>query len=145
MRTLRPGHSEEDCPVTTFSQNKRFSSVFADRPIKFKYPTMQPLKCLKPFELTWSLRKQPSNWWMLLHGPHANKAWESCFQKTLWLYNVLPSVRPCPGLSVCTVSLNKSCRFAVVFPMKELVSCETGSPWSGGYRLVLINKDWRDK
>ena len=44
MRALKPGHLEEDCPVTKFSQNKRFSSVFADRPIKFKYSTMQPLK-----------------------------------------------------------------------------------------------------
>ena len=27
---------------------------------------MQPLKTLKPFELAWPLRKQPSNLWMLL-------------------------------------------------------------------------------
>ena len=52
MRTLKPGHLGEDRPITTFSQNKRFSSVFADGPIKLKYPTMQPLKFLKPFELT---------------------------------------------------------------------------------------------
>ena len=46
------GHLEENCPITTFSQNKRFSSVFADRPIKVKYSIMQPLKFLKPFKLT---------------------------------------------------------------------------------------------
>ena len=73
MQTLKPGHLEEDCPITTFSQKKRFSSVFADRPIIFKYSTMQLLKFLKPFELTWPIRKQPSNWWLLLHGPYAKK------------------------------------------------------------------------
>ena len=71
------GHLEENCPITTFSQNKRFSSVFADRLIKFKYSTMQPLKFLKPFKLTWPIRKQPSNWWMLLHGPYAKKKLEN--------------------------------------------------------------------
>ena len=40
------GNVEEDCPITTFSEDKRYSSFFANGPIKFKYSTMQPLKTL---------------------------------------------------------------------------------------------------
>ena len=42
--TVKLGHLEEDCPITTFSENKRFSSFCANRPIKLKYSTMQLLK-----------------------------------------------------------------------------------------------------
>ena len=50
--TTQTGHSEEDCPITIISENKRFSSFLANGPIKFKYSTMHSLKTLKPFELT---------------------------------------------------------------------------------------------
>ena len=33
---LQSRHSKEDCPITMFSENKRFSSLFADRPITHK-------------------------------------------------------------------------------------------------------------
>ena len=29
VRTLKPGHMEEVCPIITFSENMRFSSLFA--------------------------------------------------------------------------------------------------------------------
>lgn len=29
VRTLKPGHMEEDCPIITCSENMRFSSLFA--------------------------------------------------------------------------------------------------------------------
>ena len=29
VRTLKPGHMEEDCPIITFSESMRFSSLFA--------------------------------------------------------------------------------------------------------------------
>ena len=75
----KPAPLEEDCPLTTFAENKRFSSFiffyFANGPIKFKYSTVQTLKTIKPFELTWPLRKQPSNLWMsLVHLQ--KKTWE---------------------------------------------------------------------
>ena len=99
MRTLKPGHLEEDCPITKFSQNKRFSCVFGDRPIKCKYSTMQA------FELTWPLRKQPSNWWMLLHGPYEKKILRIFFSENV---------------------VNKACGVAVVFALEgfsELWNC----------------------
>ena len=111
MRTLKPGHLEEDCPITTFSQNKRFSSVFADRPIKLKYSTMQPLKFLKAFELTWPLRKPPSNWWMLLHGPYEKKILRIFFSENV---------------------VNKACGVAVVFALEgfsELWNCASMICW----------------
>ena len=33
---LKPVHLKEDCPITTISENKGFSSYFANRPIKVK-------------------------------------------------------------------------------------------------------------
>ena len=36
VRFLEAGHFGEDCPITTISENKRLSSCFANRPIKFK-------------------------------------------------------------------------------------------------------------
>ena len=52
------------------------------------------------------------------------KYWESSFQKMLW---------------------TKHAELQLYLPLKGLVSCETVPPWSAGYPLVLINKDWRDK
>ena len=43
-----------------------FFFFFTKGPIKFRYSTMQPSNTIKPLELTWPLRKQPSNLWMLL-------------------------------------------------------------------------------
>ena len=58
---------------------------------KFKYSTVQPLKTFKAFELTWPLRKQPSNLWTLL--VHLSKNLRIfCHQKSLWLNNLFPSV-----------------------------------------------------
>ena len=52
---------------------------------------MQPLKTLKPFELTWPPRKQPSNFWLCLVRLQRTLR-IFCYQKTLWLGNPLPSV-----------------------------------------------------
>ena len=35
VRTLKPGDLKEDCSISTFSENKRFSSFFCKRPITF--------------------------------------------------------------------------------------------------------------
>ena len=35
LQTLKPENLEDDCPITMLSGNKRFSSFFANRPIKF--------------------------------------------------------------------------------------------------------------
>ena len=136
------GHLEENCQITTFSQNKRFSSVFADRLIKFKYSTMQPLKFLKPFKLTWPIRKQPSNWWMLLHGPYAKKKLENLVFRKRCDCRIFFQVSrfECP---LC--KFEQSMQSCSCLLMKGLVSCKNVPPWSARYRLVLINKDWRDK
>ena len=68
VRPLERGHLEEDYPFTKLFENKRFSSFFSKLTNKIQGSTMQllktGLKTLKPFELTWPLRKQPSNSWM---------------------------------------------------------------------------------
>ena len=65
--------------------------------------TKQPLKAFKkPFNFTWPLRKQPSNLWMLLVRLQSFGIF--CFQKTLWLYNLLPTV-PASLRSVRTTCL----------------------------------------
>ena len=47
-------------------ENKRFSSFFANGPIKFRVQLYATVKNFKSFELTWSLKKQHSNSWMLV-------------------------------------------------------------------------------
>ena len=62
---------------------------------------MQPLKTLKPFQLTRSLRKQPSNW-----KKEKGKQQEQQLKNLLFSENaVIPSSK-CPGLSVHTVKLS---------------------------------------
>ena len=46
--TLKPGHLEEDYPMTMFSENNRFSSFLQTD----QGSTMQTLNTLKQFELT---------------------------------------------------------------------------------------------
>ena len=73
-----------------FFENYRFSSFFCKRSNKIQGSTMQSLKTLKLSEPTWPLRKQPSFSWMLL--VRLQKNWRiCCFQKPLWLDNLLPS------------------------------------------------------
>ena len=62
-------------------------SFFSKRTYNIQGWTMQPLKTFKPFELTWPLRKQPSNSWMLLARLQKNLR-IFCFQKPLWLDNI---------------------------------------------------------
>ena len=61
------------------------------RTSKIQASAMQPLKTLKPFEITWHLRKQPSNLRMLLVRSQEKNFRICCFQKTLWLDDLLPS------------------------------------------------------
>lgn len=63
LGALKPGQLEEDCPMKTLSEKKRFSSsiLFSNGTIKFKYLTMQTLRILKPLERTRPFRKQPSD------------------------------------------------------------------------------------
>ena len=73
-----------------FFGNKRFWCCFCKRTNKIYGSTMQPLKILERFEPTWPLRRQSSNSWMLL--VHLQKNLRIfCFQKLLWLDNLLPS------------------------------------------------------
>ena len=82
VRLLELGHLKEDYPTIRFFFAKRISKIEAS--------AMQPLKTLKPFEITWRLRKQPSNLRMLLVARKKNLR-ICCFQKTLWLDDLLPS------------------------------------------------------
>ena len=52
VRLLEPRHLAEDYPITTFFENKRFSSVYWKWTNKIQGSTRQLLKTLKPFELT---------------------------------------------------------------------------------------------
>ena len=60
---------------------------------------MQPLKILKPFELTRPLRKQPSNW------KKEKGKQQQQLKNLLFLENVVIPSSKCPGLSVHTVKL----------------------------------------
>ena len=74
VRLLKQGHLEGDCrPITTFSKQK-ILKLFCKRTNKIKDSNMQPLKTLKPFQLTWTLGKQSSNF-MNEIGPFAKKNW----------------------------------------------------------------------
>ena len=42
--TLKLGHMEEDCLITMFSENKRFSSFFFKQTNKIQGSTKQPLR-----------------------------------------------------------------------------------------------------
>ena len=50
--TLKPGHLEEDRPITTFSEDKKILNFFCKRIYKLQGSTMQTLKTLKQFEPT---------------------------------------------------------------------------------------------
>lgn len=51
VQILKPEHLKEDRPVTTFSENKRFSIVFWKRTKIIQGSTVQPLKIFKPLNL----------------------------------------------------------------------------------------------
>ena len=61
VRLLEPGHLEEDYPITTIFCKQKILNFFDKGTNKIQVSTIQPLKTLKPFDLTWRLRKQPSN------------------------------------------------------------------------------------
>ena len=56
---------------------------------KIQGSTMQPMKALKPFELTWPLWKQPINLWMLL--VRLQQKQKTREKNLLWLANLLSS------------------------------------------------------
>ena len=61
---LEPRHLE-DYPIQHFLKTKEKQKFFLQTN-KIKGSTMQSFKTLKPFELTWPLKKQPSDSWILL-------------------------------------------------------------------------------
>ena len=99
IATTQIGHLE-DYSITTLFEIKSFCKWTH----KIQGSTMQLKKTLQLCKLTWSLRKQPSNLWMLLVCLH--KTWESfVFKKMLWSDN-LPS-----SALVCIVALSKKVSF----------------------------------
>ena len=73
-----------------FFVKQKILKFFGKRANKIQGSTMQPLKTLKLFELTWPLRKRPSNSWMLLVFCKKNLRILN-FQKPLWWDNLLPT------------------------------------------------------
>ena len=90
VQTLKWDTWKEIVQSQPFLKPKIFK-VFCKQTDKIHSSTMCPLKTLKAFELTWPLRKQPSNLW-ILWVPLQKNLRIFCFQKMLWLDNVLPSV-----------------------------------------------------
>ena len=91
VRTLKPGDLKEDCSISTFSENKRFSSFFCKRPITFinwtcRFPRGQVSS--NGFKFL-SVAKWNTS---ILLFRFQKKFRIFCFQKTLWLENLLPSV-----------------------------------------------------
>ena len=94
VRTLKRGDLKEDCPISTFSENKRFSSFFCKRPITFinwtcRFPRGQVSS--NGFKFL-SVAKWNTS---ILLVRFQKKFRIFCFQKTLWLENLLPSVPHC--------------------------------------------------
>ena len=58
---LQLRHLADNYPITTFSENKRFSIFFCKQTSEIQGSSMQLLKTLKPFEPTRPLRKQSSD------------------------------------------------------------------------------------
>ena len=68
---LQCNYSDRGTQWKKIIQSQRFletidSQVFLQTAYKIQGSTMQPMKTLKPFELTCPLWKQPINLWMLL-------------------------------------------------------------------------------
>ena len=102
VRTLKQGSNTWKKIVQSERVLKpKDSQVFCKRTNEIQGSTLRPLKTLKPFELTWPLRKQPLNLWMSL--VRLKKTWESfVFRLTLWLDKLLPSVPvECPHCKAC--------------------------------------------
>ena len=61
LLTLKPDIWKKTVHSQSFWKQKILKFLFANGPIKFKFSTIQLLKTLKQFALTWPLGKQPSN------------------------------------------------------------------------------------
>ena len=91
VQTLKWDTWKEIVHSQPFLKPKIFK-VFCKQTDKIHSSTMCPLKTLKAFELTWPLRKWPSDLWMLLVHLQNNLGF-FCFQKTLRLDNLFSSVQ----------------------------------------------------
>ena len=96
MRLLEPGHLEEDYPITTVFENKRFSSLFANGSIKLKVQLRNRWKLWTRFNLP----DLPGNGPQIYecYWPVCKKLRIFCFQKPLWFDN-LPSA-PVPVVAL---------------------------------------------
>lgn len=66
VQILKPGRLKEDHPVTTFSEDNRFSIFFLETDQKNSKFNSASVENFQTVELTWLLRKHPSNKWILL-------------------------------------------------------------------------------
>ena len=71
---LEPGHLEEEYPITTFFENKRFSSIFANGPRKFK---VQQCNC-------WKLENRLNLPELSGNSPQIHECYWSVGQKKTW-------------------------------------------------------------
>ena len=118
-------HYSADTQTGTLGRKLSNHSVFSEKKIlKFfcRRTNMQPLKTLKPFKLTWPLRKQPLNWWMLLHGPYAKKKNENLVvtKRCNWTIFFQMSGFECPDCK-----FEQHTDLQLFLPMQGLVCCET--------------------
>ena len=84
VQILKPGHLKEDHPVTTYSENNRFSIFFWKRTKKIQSSTVQALKTFKPLNLPDFLGNIPQineyYWSVCVVRLHKNLR-NFCFQK----------------------------------------------------------------
>ena len=100
---------------------------------KIQGSTMQPLKTSKPFELTWPLRKQPSNLWMLLVRLQKNLT-IFCFQKRCdWIIFFWVSWFACPHCKHFLHKAGKSKLHEGFFPWRH---------WSRMSSWLRTNRGW---
>lgn len=93
--TSQCGHSNPDTSKNIVESpflKTRILNFICKRTNKIQGSTMPPLTTLKPFELTWPLQNEPliyECYWSVCMQINLKI---SCFQKTLWLDNLLPCV-----------------------------------------------------
>ena len=129
MLILKPGHLKEDRPVTTFSENKRFSIFFWKRTKIIQASTMQPLKTFKPLNLADFSGNIPQineyYWSVCVVGLHKNLR-NVCFQKVfpvifIFTYtNVAKCFRASSNTKTTTITTaNKSCTLSSVLQYRS--------------------------
>ena len=105
VQTVKPGCTEEDCPITMFYENKLFPSLFGNEPIKFinlrhVSRKVKYVQTLLKFSMVAELNLECYRFVCKKIYIHTGILRILCFQKTFWFGQ---SLSKCPSSTVHTV------------------------------------------